>query len=292
MNARAGGLVVVALAVSLFAIGCTQAKKPVPAGITWNKAIDAALADAQANHRPILLDLYTDWCEWCTALDDTTYTDPQFIEFSKRFTMARMNAEVDTVTAARYRVLNYPTVMVLNEKGEEIDRVVGYYRAPGFISQVEDYLAGRNTLASVLAKEPAMKNDPGFVYKLADRLADHGLFDESRKRFLALAVLDPKNGSGHVDDAYYRLARMARKEHDYASDREYAQIILDRYPDSDMMRPAFLEVGQGFRKDGQLAKARKIFLEYAKRFPDDDDAPWAREQADSLGVQLATRPGA
>ncbi|HEY2923853.1 MAG TPA: hypothetical protein VGJ98_02675 [Candidatus Eisenbacteria bacterium] len=61
MNPRAGGWVAGTLAVSLFAIGCTQAKKPVPAGIAWNKAYDAALSDAQANHRPILLDFYTDW---------------------------------------------------------------------------------------------------------------------------------------------------------------------------------------------------------------------------------------
>jgi thiol:disulfide interchange protein len=47
--------------VSLFAVGCMAAKKPVPAGIAWNKAFDVALADAKANHRPILLDFYTDW---------------------------------------------------------------------------------------------------------------------------------------------------------------------------------------------------------------------------------------
>jgi TolA-binding protein len=292
MKPRARGWIAVSLALSLLAVGCMQAKKPVPAGITWNRAIDAALADAQAHHRPILLDMYTDWCEWCKALDDTTYTDPRFIEYSKRFTMARMNAEVDTVTAARYHVENYPTVLVLNEKGAEIDRVVGYSRAPEFISQIEDYLAGRNTLASVVAQEPAKRNDPEFIYKLADRFADHGLFDESRKRFLLFVTMDPKNKSGYVDDAYYRLARMARKDHDYASDRKYAQIILDRYPDSDMMKPAFLEVGQGFRKDGQLQKARAIFLDYAKRFPNDDDASWAREQADSIGVQLGARRGA
>ena len=206
--------------------------------------------------------------------------------------MAKLNAEVDTATAARYRVLGYPTVMVLNEKGEELDRVVGYYRAPEFISQVEDYLAGRNTLGSMIAEEHAKRNDPEFIYKLADRFADHGLFDEARKRFLVFVTLDPKNKSGKVDDALYRLARMARKKHDYASDRKYAQMILDRYPDSDMMKPAFLEVGQGFRKDGQLEKARTIFLDYAKRFPEDSDAPWAREQADTLAAQLATRPGA
>jgi thiol:disulfide interchange protein len=61
VGSRAGGWVAGALAISLFAVGCTQAKKEAPAGIAWNRAYDAALADARANHRPILLDFYTDW---------------------------------------------------------------------------------------------------------------------------------------------------------------------------------------------------------------------------------------
>jgi len=209
--------------------------------------------------------------------------------------MAKLNAEVDTTTAARYRVLSYPTIMVLNENGEEVDRVVGYYRAPEFISQVQDYMAGKNTLASQIAEEPAKKNDLEFVYKLADHFADHGLFDESRKRFLIFVGMDPKNRSGRTDDAYYRLARMARKEHDYASDRKYARIIVDRYPDSDMYKSAILEEGQGYRKDGKpgmLEKARAIFIDYAKRFPQDEDAPWAKEQADTLAAKIAARRGA
>lgn len=60
-RARGRGLVAGALAVSLIAGGCTQAKKTVPAGIAWNEAFDAAVTDAQAHHRPILLDFYTDW---------------------------------------------------------------------------------------------------------------------------------------------------------------------------------------------------------------------------------------
>lgn len=286
MNTRVTIILFGAALASLLVFGCTESKKAVPAGITWTSAYNAALADAQAHHRPILLDMYTDWCEWCHALDDTTYVDPAFIQFSKGFTMSRINAEVDTVTAARYHVQNYPTVLVLNEKGEEMDRVVGYSRAPGFIAEVKDYLAGRNTLASVLAQEPAHRKDPEFIYKLADRLADHGLSEESKRRFLMFVSMDPKNVSGHTDDAYYRLARMARKKKDFASDRKYAQTILDKYPDSDMMRPAFLEVGQSYSKNGEYEPARKIFLDYAKRFPDDGDASWAREQADTMAVRL------
>jgi len=61
VNARARGWAAGALAVSFLALSCTTAKKAVPTGIVWNTAYDATLADAQANHRPILLDFYTDW---------------------------------------------------------------------------------------------------------------------------------------------------------------------------------------------------------------------------------------
>jgi thiol:disulfide interchange protein len=61
VSSRIGGWAAGALVVSVFAVGCMQAKKSMPVGIAWNTAYDAALADARANHRPILLDFYTDW---------------------------------------------------------------------------------------------------------------------------------------------------------------------------------------------------------------------------------------
>ncbi len=50
-----------AMAFTLLAGGCATAKKEAPATIAWNTAMDAALADAGKNGRPILLDFYTDW---------------------------------------------------------------------------------------------------------------------------------------------------------------------------------------------------------------------------------------
>lgn len=58
---RKWGRIAGTLAVFL-AFGCMQAKKPAPiASITWHEAYDAGVKDAAANHRPILLDFYTDW---------------------------------------------------------------------------------------------------------------------------------------------------------------------------------------------------------------------------------------
>ncbi len=199
---------------------------------------------------------------------------------------------MDTVTAARYTVKSYPTVLVLRADGTEIDRVVGYYRASEFMGLVDDYLAGRNTLASLMAAESTQASDPGLTAKLADRFYEHGRYPEATERYRRVVALDPENKSGQVDDALMMLARMSRRDKDYTTARKYAQTVLDRYPESDAMKAAFLEVARNWKRSGELDKARKVFLDYVKRFPDDEDAPWAQEQADTLAAQSARKLGA
>ncbi|MGH7681170.1 MAG: thioredoxin domain-containing protein [Candidatus Eiseniibacteriota bacterium] len=280
----------IALTAALLA-GCAAAKKQPPA-VTWTHAMDAALADAGKANRPVLVDFYTDWCEWCKALDDTTYVDPAFIEYSKKFTCARVNAEVDTISAKKYRVSGYPTVILMKPDGTEIDRVVGYARAPEFMAQLEDYLAGRNTLASLIAEEPAKGSDPMFLVQLGDRYQEHGLWTEATARYLKVIAMDPKNKSGRIDDLLMTLARGSRGQKDYAAGRAYAQTILDKFPDSDRASSALLEIAINYKKAGEPAKARPLFLDFAKRYPNDEDAGYAREQADTMAVRIAQKTGA
>ena len=195
------------------------------------------------------------------------------------------------MTAARYRVKSYPTVLVLQKDGTEIDRVVGYYRAPEFMAKVEDYLAGRNTLASLAAEEPDSSGSATFLSLLADRYFEHGLSADARSRYLAVTRVDPKNASGLTDDALYNLARMSRKDKDYAAARGYAQRILDQYKDADLYKSAILELAGNWRRDGKLTNARRIYLDYAKRYPGDEDAPWASEQADSCAARIKRGEG-
>jgi thiol:disulfide interchange protein len=60
---RTGSLGLLAGAAVLAAVlgGCARSEKAAQAGIAWQTSLDAALADAKAHHRGILLDFYTDW---------------------------------------------------------------------------------------------------------------------------------------------------------------------------------------------------------------------------------------
>ncbi len=44
--------------------------------------------------RPILVDLYTDWCGWCKVMDRKTYTNQDLIKYlNQKFYTVKLNAE-------------------------------------------------------------------------------------------------------------------------------------------------------------------------------------------------------
>lgn len=49
--------------------------------------------------RPVLVDVYTDWCGWCKKMDKATYENPEIVEYlNKNFYSVKFDAETkDTV---------------------------------------------------------------------------------------------------------------------------------------------------------------------------------------------------
>lgn len=61
--------------------------------VNW-LTLEEAEAQTKINPRPIIIDVYTDWCGWCKRLDQTTYRDPQIVEFlNNHFYPVKFNAE-------------------------------------------------------------------------------------------------------------------------------------------------------------------------------------------------------
>jgi len=105
-------------------------KTSTPAG--WTDDFDAALKQAAAEKKMVIADFSgSDWCCWCQRLDKEVFAQEEFAKVatnkyvclmidspSDKKLLSEKAREQNPKIAKRYGVRGYPTVLVLDEKGE------------------------------------------------------------------------------------------------------------------------------------------------------------------------------
>jgi thioredoxin-related protein len=112
---------------------------------TWH-SWDPGLQEAGSAGRPVLVDVYTDWCGWCKRMDREVYSRRDVQDYlARKFVVVRLNAESNEVAryegrtyssralAARFGVNGYPTTIFLGSDGNYLGNVPGYTPADRFL---------------------------------------------------------------------------------------------------------------------------------------------------------------
>lgn len=124
------------LLFGLSSINCKQADEV--AGIqfeTFN--FDSALEKADKEGKLIFLDAYASWCGPCKFMSKSVFTDPAVGEyFNKNFVNMKIDMEKGEGPglARRYQVQAYPTMFIINSKGQVVAKQVGALDAQRLIA--------------------------------------------------------------------------------------------------------------------------------------------------------------
>ncbi len=115
------------------------------AGLKWQNW-DSGLRVAVKTQRPVLVDVYTDWCGWCRRMDRDVYTRDDVRDYlSRRFVTVKLDAEATDEAsyqgrmytsrslAGRFGVSGYPTTIFLRANGEHLVNVPGYVPGDRFL---------------------------------------------------------------------------------------------------------------------------------------------------------------
>ena len=88
--------------------------------IPWRRDFAAALREAQATGRPVLMDVTASWCPPCRAMKRSTWPDPRVGALARdRFIPVLLDVDVpaEGLVAQQYGVPGYPTVVTLEPDG-------------------------------------------------------------------------------------------------------------------------------------------------------------------------------
>lgn len=130
------------------------AKKPLkdPENTKWI-SLQEAEQSFQQEKRPILIDLYTDWCGWCKVMDRKTYRNQKVSAYlANKFYTVKFNAEGKSEVLwkgkkfsynSQYRThefamylssgqLSYPTTVILPADGSAPQAIPGYLEPKDF----------------------------------------------------------------------------------------------------------------------------------------------------------------
>lgn len=135
------------LALSFFTFS-TSYTFPPNEKVKWISVADMQKA-YKVTPKPILVDLYTDWCGWCKVMDKETYRNPKVVSYiNKNYYAIKLNAETqstfdwDGKTFSynhQYRVnelaaylakgqLSYPTTVLLPAPNAQPSPLAGYIK--------------------------------------------------------------------------------------------------------------------------------------------------------------------
>jgi thiol:disulfide interchange protein len=124
-----------ALAVVLGA-GCGKSPAHVPKA-QWHTDVDAAVASAKAQNKPLLIFFGADWDNGTKLLEQETLADPEVATWlARRFVAAKVDASDSDdprvlELSKAYKVVGIPNLVILGPDGaSEINRMTSYVTAP------------------------------------------------------------------------------------------------------------------------------------------------------------------
>ena len=102
-------LMLPAMAVTMLLIAVAYRPAPPKEKIEW-MTIAEAQEKFNQEKKPILVDLYTDWCGWCKVMDKKTYTNKNLISYiSNKFYPVKMDAETRKAIDFKGKTYKYNT---------------------------------------------------------------------------------------------------------------------------------------------------------------------------------------
>jgi thiol:disulfide interchange protein DsbD len=128
-------------------LGLSTAQAAEP-GISFERvnsiaALEARINQAAANHQPVMLDFYADWCISCKEMETYTFADPRVKQALKGYVLLQAdvtkNSDDDKALLEKFSLIGPPAILFfgLDHQEKTANRVIGYQDVETFIKSLQ-----------------------------------------------------------------------------------------------------------------------------------------------------------
>jgi len=231
-------------------------------------SFEEVLAKAKSENKNVMIDFYTDWCNWCVELDKVVYANSEVAEYANE---EQINWKIDAEKGEgieltkRYNVKGFPTIIFIDPDGKEIDRIVGFLKPADFLKVIKDFNNGVNTYGDLTRRLKENPDDATANYLMGKKLFDYMETDRSRQYFEKVLKIDKENASGYTDNAHLYFALLT-------NDLEGLKDFSEKYPGSDVLKTVVIIVAENcYQNNENYEEAEKQYRIAFENYGDDDE---------------------
>lgn len=248
---------------------------PALAEVEWASGpFPEILKKAKLENKHIFIDFYAVWCSPCKLLEKTTYQDVKVMEFLNSMVSLKYDSEKGEgkELAKQFKIKAYPTLLLLDPNGTEIDRHLGYLDGENFLKVMKGYQQGIGTIGYYEAELGEQPEDLAILFKLGEKYTNIFIEDKAVLHLSKIIELDPENAGGYTDKAYFNLGDLYYGGKKYDRAAANFQTVIDNYPQSEQLDKAYQMLARVYEKTGDQDKCIATYKAFVKKKPNDPKA--------------------
>ena len=252
--------------------------------VEWRTDLAAAIKQAAAADRVVLIYFHAEWCHPCRLMNEATFVNRAVAMYiGQNFIPLKVDdTQGASAVSKKYEVRIYPSILFLAPSGEPLHMLL----FPRTAAELYPILQKVQALPRMIEARKKSPDDLETNFRLAEVWTGLDCVKKAEPYLKRIVELDPKNERGRLVQARLWLAIVPLEDGNAPEALTNLRRFVEEFKDSPQAPTALHAIGAILARDGKYGEARQAFEDLRTRFPKDVMAYEADKAIDALDARL------